>query len=154
MQSGVEILAMALGYGVLVLAPVTTLVWLAWRSPRAADLLAWLGEETLTSGGALAARLRELVVRPKPPRPLPQGYRVAALTGCADGAALRCPYCHDDLGSGALLACECCGTTFHEDCARGLERCTTLGCGGSAELSGPLVELHLHPRQRAPRQVA
>lgn len=147
MHSGVEVLAMLVGYSVLLLAPVTGLVWLAGRSSRAADLLARLGETTLAGARALARRLHELLTRPDPPQGPPAGYRVAALT---ERANLRCPYCHDALGREALLACECCATTFHADCARGLERCTTLGCGGSSELASPTaLELHLHPRRAA-----
>lgn len=40
---------------------------------------------------------------------------------------LRCALCHDDLGA-ARWTCEVCSAAMHEQCARGLGRCSTLGC--------------------------
>jgi hypothetical protein len=39
----------------------------------------------------------------------------------------RCPYCHDSLGSGRVLACEACGAAYHGECS---QVCVTLGCKG------------------------
>ena len=160
MQSRFEVLVVLVVCSGVLAAPFMSLVLLAWRSRRAADLLARLGEAALVVARELArwlarglrARLAGLgrLARDRWSRaPVaqlgpPAGYRLAALT---EGAALRCPYCHDDLG-GALLTCEGCATTFHDECARGLRRCTTLGCGGRAELAAPVAGLRIQARRR------
>jgi len=147
-----EHLIMWLGYTLLVVTPVALAAWALARFPWLADALAWLGERSQQLGDAIARSTRvhshemERLQARLESAPLPRGFRVAALTA---GASLRCPYCHDDLGTEALLACECCATTFHAECARDLERCTTLGCGGSADLATPGPELHLEPRRVA-----
>lgn len=45
------------------------------------------------------------------------------------GSARRCAACHDALRVvRAAVSCPSCATTLHDDCARGLGRCPTLGC--------------------------
>lgn len=44
--------------------------------------------------------------------------------------AVRCPYCHDDLGSdaGPVTACASCATSHHASCLLELGRCAVAGC--------------------------
>lgn len=48
------------------------------------------------------------------------------------GGNPRCAVCHDEAG-GERVVCTGCGTEFHLDCRRSLEKCPTLGCVGKVE---------------------
>lgn len=64
-------------------------------------------------------------------------------------AALRCPYCRDDL-RGPVLRCGRCGTARHAECAGEDPRCTVYGCRGVAgQRSNELATFFWHvPRWR------
>jgi hypothetical protein len=50
---------------------------------------------------------------------------------------LRCAACHDELGE-RRWSCEACAAVMHRECARGLGRCSTLGCT-TAPAAAPVV---------------
>lgn len=49
-------------------------------------------------------------------------------------SCLRCPVCHDGIGSPSL-ACTACRAAFHEECRTWLGRCATLACRGTIPLT-------------------
>ena len=84
--------------------------------------------ERVVSGPALALRARE-------------------------GAAERCPYCHDCLEGGeiedARVVCEGCGTSHHQACLAELGGCTVMGCPGGKTLPiGAVEEVRARVRGR------
>jgi hypothetical protein len=50
-----------------------------------------------------------------------------------DRKPTRCPYCHDDVMSGLLIACSC-GAVYHKDCADDLTQCAS--CPETAIFAG------------------
>lgn len=44
------------------------------------------------------------------------------------GDAIRCPYCHDTLGTEVASPCSFCGTRLHAGCWSEVGPCPTLGC--------------------------
>jgi len=70
-----------------------------------------------------------------------------------EGAAERCPYCHDCLAGGVLedvqVVCEGCGTAHHRACLAELGGCTVMGCpGGKARPLGAVDEVRARVRTR------
>ena len=76
-----------------------------------------------------------------------------------EGAAERCPYCHDCLEGGLIvdvqITCQGCGTSHHQACFAELGGCTVMGCsGGGAAPEGSLEEIRERIRARVGRFVA
>lgn len=49
---------------------------------------------------------------------------------------VRCPYCHDDLGSDGLVTCARCEARQHSDCYEAHGRCAVFGCGSKETHEG------------------
>lgn len=76
-----------------------------------------------TSGEGSEASRAEPLFEPRRGAPLSDRVRI---TG--NRSAVRCVICHDDFADDEPVSCPSCGVTLHEDCARELEACPTLGC--------------------------
>lgn len=63
-----------------------------------------------------------------------------------------CPYCKGDMNDSDLVkTCEPCQTSLHEDCARELGRCTTIGCEQAFHFSG---EPRVRVKEKGTRSLA
>lgn len=76
--------------------------------------------------GALLVPWAALLRRARPAPPLPErvlGQEVGLQP------QQRCPYCHADLTDWDwVVRCDGCATVYHEECAKDLSKCTSLGC--------------------------